>query len=456
MSSSLLEYNGVFEKFLFQDLSGRFHLDFKNADALRALTCTLLKKDFNLEVEIPENRLIPTVPLRLNYILWLEDLLSAMGEKTEIFGLDIGTGTSCIYPLLGARKNGWKFVATESEAEACECAQKNVAVNNLGDSIKVLRVNPESTFQEAVRQTGQQFDFSMCNPPFFLNEFDASSVGKGRSPFRPQPKGANSPSEHEAITDGGEVAFVQKMIEDSLHLKDAIKIYTTMLGKKQSVNAVKKLLHELTGGSVTSMAKTEFCQGRTMRWGIAWTFSPDIKLDRVMNPKEKPAKPMSFVVPKGVGSLESLAEKVTELLQTLKISFAELKRDKQRISLKCTAMENTWSNQRRKRRAALISEKVTDGNSCSVNGAGPNKGEIEETTTSAGAWKKPKIEHSCVPDLERHTNGATEQIPVVECLLMLRLSDSELLFEIQYTGGSLGKDSVQQILQYFKNRLGPT
>ena len=71
-------------------MSGRFHLDFKNPDALRALTCTLLKKDFNLDVEIPVNRLIPTVPLRLNYILWLEDLLSAIGENAEISGLDIG------------------------------------------------------------------------------------------------------------------------------------------------------------------------------------------------------------------------------------------------------------------------------------------------------------------------------------------------------------------------------
>ena len=63
--------------------------DFKKPECLRALSWALLKDDFDLDVEMPLDRLIPTIPLRLNYILWLEDLLSSV-EKRQIRGIDIG------------------------------------------------------------------------------------------------------------------------------------------------------------------------------------------------------------------------------------------------------------------------------------------------------------------------------------------------------------------------------
>jgi methyltransferase len=69
-------------------------IDFKNREALRALTTTLLQKDFGLRVEIPLNRMVPTLPLRLNYLLWIEDLLHFSVSLTEgqTKGVDIGTG----------------------------------------------------------------------------------------------------------------------------------------------------------------------------------------------------------------------------------------------------------------------------------------------------------------------------------------------------------------------------
>ena len=77
-----------FRKHVTQDLSGNIHLDFKNAECQRALTATLLKEDFQLEVELPLDRLIPTVPQRLNYILWLEDIFQ--GKPDGLRGIDIG------------------------------------------------------------------------------------------------------------------------------------------------------------------------------------------------------------------------------------------------------------------------------------------------------------------------------------------------------------------------------
>lgn len=49
--------------------------NWKSPDALLALTTALLKRDFQLDFEMPLNHLCPPVPQRLNYLLWVDDLL---------------------------------------------------------------------------------------------------------------------------------------------------------------------------------------------------------------------------------------------------------------------------------------------------------------------------------------------------------------------------------------------
>jgi len=65
------------------------HVEFRDPANLRALTWALLKNDFDIDVSIPLDRLIPTVPLRLNYILWLEDIFN-LATNRQLRGIDIG------------------------------------------------------------------------------------------------------------------------------------------------------------------------------------------------------------------------------------------------------------------------------------------------------------------------------------------------------------------------------
>lgn len=83
--------------FYFQKPDGSVSFDFKNSNGLRCLTTILLRKDFNLNIRIPPDNLVPTLPLRLNYILWLEDLLE-WKPKTDVIikGIDIGIITTII------------------------------------------------------------------------------------------------------------------------------------------------------------------------------------------------------------------------------------------------------------------------------------------------------------------------------------------------------------------------
>lgn len=60
----------------------------------RQLTKSVLKRDFNLELELPDDRLCPPVPVRYNYVRWLQELLDSTDdsedlEKKDIIGLDM-------------------------------------------------------------------------------------------------------------------------------------------------------------------------------------------------------------------------------------------------------------------------------------------------------------------------------------------------------------------------------
>lgn len=78
-----------------------YTLNFGNQEALRELTCACLEHDFGLRVEIPPGHLVPTVPQKLNYIHWVEDLLALGSESGQfptgdkVMAIDIGESWSC-------------------------------------------------------------------------------------------------------------------------------------------------------------------------------------------------------------------------------------------------------------------------------------------------------------------------------------------------------------------------
>ena len=78
-----------FKTFVRFSKSGASYVNFKDPKATLALARALLQRDFDLKLFMPENdsRLVPTVPQKLNYIHWIEDLV---GERENVSGIDIG------------------------------------------------------------------------------------------------------------------------------------------------------------------------------------------------------------------------------------------------------------------------------------------------------------------------------------------------------------------------------
>lgn len=163
--------------------------------------------------------------------MWIEDLLAsraAMQQVTcplRILGIDVGTGASCIYPLLGHAACGWEYVATELDADSLKWAEHNVTLNALSKAITLSPAHASTDVLASVIRhlrlkdatassapdcgspqlrifasndpkieaddvfacwgavcAGQRTlraDFTMCNPPFFASwkEAQASMAG---------------------------------------------------------------------------------------------------------------------------------------------------------------------------------------------------------------------------------------------------------------------------------------
>ncbi|KAF8148848.1 hypothetical protein B0H34DRAFT_200530 [Crassisporium funariophilum] len=299
--SALAEAYEPLQEYLISDtLSRRRTIDFKNDGAQRRLTEAILFCDFGIVLRIPDNRLCPPVPNRLNYILWIQDIMHAHDHvssysERRVRGIDIGTGSTAIYPFLAcALDSNWEFIATELDEESYHCAQTNIVANGMESRILLRKVSREdpilSPLQEAI---DTKYDFVICNPPFYGS---AKEIAQSASDKELPPNAVCTGADVEMIfNDGGEAGFVSQMVIESERLHNRCEWYTSMLGKMSSVATIVELLRNL---SITNYMVTEFVQGQTRRWAVGWTFSyarlPD-PLTRI--PSMKPVHPLYQYMP---------------------------------------------------------------------------------------------------------------------------------------------------------------
>ena len=106
--------------------------------------------------------------------------------KTEIRGLDIGTGASAIYPLLGTSCfPNWRFVGTDVDGESLEYAREHVLGHPGNDGKLEKRINLVYVKeQDPFLPPDGEYAFTMCNPPFYtsFDEMQASALAKRLPP----------------------------------------------------------------------------------------------------------------------------------------------------------------------------------------------------------------------------------------------------------------------------------
>ena len=272
--------------YLVETKDGRRTIDFASWDATVELNRALLDTFYGVKHwDVPRGHLCPPAANRANYVHWIEDLLelsrpasaSASAAGPAVVGLDVGVGASCVYPLIGASLNGWRFVGIDvtdvAVASARANAEANVAIRHL------IEIRDARTFSLRRRDSArdgsvilpaieedERFAFCMCNPPFF--DLDRSASER-RRPNRASDFGG---SDAETACPGGERAFTARVFEDSLLLRDRVHWYTTMCGKKETVKHLRRALASREA-RVAAVRTTVFRQGKTARWGVAWSFA---------------------------------------------------------------------------------------------------------------------------------------------------------------------------------------
>jgi 23S rRNA (adenine1618-N6)-methyltransferase len=254
-------------------------IDFSDANAVKALNQALLMTQYQISFwDIPDGYLCPPIPSRADYIHRVADLIAVNGSPTSklVQALDIGMGANCIFPLLGHRAYGWKFVGADIDSTAVRTAKGLVQANDLAKAIKCrLQLHAEHIFHDIIKDT-EIFDLVVCNPPFHSSEEKAKTASKrkwknlGKNPNTGfNFKGKSS----ELAYPGGERAFVSKMIEESQDYKEQVLWFTSLISNKKHLDNLQKQIEYFKA----RFKVLEMQHGQKQSRILAWTYANESK-----------------------------------------------------------------------------------------------------------------------------------------------------------------------------------
>ncbi|MDB6152757.1 MAG: Ribosomal large subunit methyltransferase [Chthoniobacteraceae bacterium] len=265
--------------FVAPNLYGDASIDYANPAAVKTLNRALLDDGYGLKNwDIPPGYLCPPIPGRSDYVHYLADLLGA-GAKIPrgraVAVLDLGTGANCIYPLIGASEYGWRFVGLDIDPVALRWARTLVAANpGIADLIECrIQSSTMECFKGAI-QAGEQFDLTMCNPPFHASAEEAAA-GTRRKIHNLGGKKRLAPvlnfggKNGELWCAGGELAFVRRMIVQSVAVGRQCKWFTTLVSKSAHLPRLEQALRHAQAAEVRVI---EMAQGQKKSRILAWRF----------------------------------------------------------------------------------------------------------------------------------------------------------------------------------------
>ncbi|MTH47677.1 23S rRNA (adenine(1618)-N(6))-methyltransferase RlmF [Intestinirhabdus alba] len=284
--AALCQANPELAQFLTLTPAGQQSVDFANPLAVKALNKALLAHFYGVASwDIPPGFLCPPVPGRADYIHHLADLL---GETTGSIPtaasvLDVGVGANCIYPLIGVREYGWRFTGSETSDTALASAQAIVNGNpGLSRAIRLRRQKDPAAILNGIIHKNEQYDATLCNPPFH----DSAEAAREGSERKRRNLGQ---SKHDALNfggqqeelwcEGGEVAFISKMIAESPAFGRQVMWFSTLVSRGENL---PPLYRALTEAGAVKVVKKEMAQGQKQSRFIAWTFMDDDRRRRFM------------------------------------------------------------------------------------------------------------------------------------------------------------------------------
>ncbi|SFI72757.1 23S rRNA (adenine1618-N6)-methyltransferase [Kaistella treverensis] len=278
---ALLKVQPDLEKHIKPNKYGENSLDFANPAAVKLLNKALLHHYYGIEKwDFPDENLTPPIPGRADYIHFMADLLSqsnfgTMPEGEKITCLDIGVGASAVYPIIGVAEYGWNFIGSDIDEKSLDSAQKIVDENpKLKDKITLRFQKDSHQIFKGIIENEEKIDLTFCNPPFHASNEDAEkgSRRKVQNLVKKQVKKAElnfSGLQSELIYDGGEAAFIHKMMAESKEFSENCYWFSTLVSKQSNLKGIYKTLNDF---EVTGLKTIPLGTGNKSSRIIAWTF----------------------------------------------------------------------------------------------------------------------------------------------------------------------------------------
>ncbi|MCS5421816.1 MULTISPECIES: 23S rRNA (adenine(1618)-N(6))-methyltransferase RlmF [Psychrilyobacter] len=271
---SLIEDSKELKKYIKNNPSGDNTIDFGDEKAVLELNRALLKSYYEIKHwGVPEGFLCPPIPGRADYIHHISDLV--LKSKKDIKVLDIGTGANCIYPIIGNRSYGWKFIASDIDPVSVENAKEIIQKNHLGDSIVIKLQTDKNNFFKGIIDE-EYVDITMCNPPFHASLKEALSANKQKRDNLNKTRSSNlseklnfGGQKAELWCKGGEILFLKKMARESLLFSKKVGYFTSLISKGENVKPMEKILKKLGAWDIRVI---EMVHGNKISRIVAWTF----------------------------------------------------------------------------------------------------------------------------------------------------------------------------------------
>lgn len=272
-------------KYVVTTVAGTPSIDFANPGAVKALNRALLALHYGVRGwEIPVGYLCPPIPGRADYIHHVADLLASCNKKIIPTGrnvrvLDIGVGANCVYPLIGHAEYGWRFLGVDIDEAALANAQMILGKNPEAAADIELRHQPvwDNVFTGLLR-SGENFELSICNPPFHNSPDDVIAVsqrkwnklGKPGAGKSAQPRLNFGGGGTELWCNGGERAFVKRMIEQSTAIPKRVMWFTSLVSQADNLVHIEAALKK---AKVVDSRIIPMAQGQKTSRFVAWTFT---------------------------------------------------------------------------------------------------------------------------------------------------------------------------------------
>ena len=283
---ALIKTSPALAQFVGINAFGDCTIDFANPEAVIALNTALLQHFYNIKNwHIPTNYLCPPIPGRADYLHNIADLLAAANggmipQTSSINVLDIGVGANMVYPLIGQREYGWRFVGADCDTIALKNAQQMIDTNaGLADDITLrLQTNSANIFKGIIKPS-DFFDVTMCNPPFHASLADAKAgtqrkwqqLAQGKSPNKtPKTNTLNFGGQGaELYCVGGEKTFINNMIIESMQFSTQCFWFTTLVSAATNLPSFYKTLKKVDALQVKTI---NMAQGNKKSRLLAWAF----------------------------------------------------------------------------------------------------------------------------------------------------------------------------------------